>query len=104
MFGPLLNNGNIDILQQVQQGVMKMIRKLEHMIYKLRFKELCLFSLKKRRGGDFYSCECGQTLELVYHRGDGNTAHRDNQNLTSSCSGQPHLTFKWYHLSKLALL
>lgn len=48
------------------------------MTYEDKFKELGLFSLKKRRGDYFSSCECSQTLELISHRGDGNTALGDN--------------------------
>lgn len=43
---------DVQLLQCIQRGAMKMIKGLEHLFYEERFRELALLSLEKRREGD----------------------------------------------------
>ncbi|GAB0193695.1 hypothetical protein GRJ2_001834800 [Grus japonensis] len=48
LWGPQYKE-DMDLLEQIQRGTIKMIRGLEHLCYEDRLRELGLFSLEKRR-------------------------------------------------------
>lgn len=55
LLGPqegLQRKKDVQLLQCIQRGAMKMIKGLEHLFYEERFRELVLLSLEKRREGD----------------------------------------------------
>ena len=43
------NKKYVELLEQVQRRTMRMIRELEHLSYEVRLREMCLFSLEKRK-------------------------------------------------------